>query len=264
MNKFFQSYSLVATFLFVLASAVVSVRLLLLSRRTRRTPELYLGLGILGTAVLGYGVLIAVAVAHGTASAELMTFSERALRGLGQVLHDAGVTMTIVFVLSVFRPQERWAKVLAGVMLLSLWGGCLGWELENGFRSSARGNAFWWMHYATIWTYPLWTTTESYRYYGLMRRRVALGLAEPLVTNRFLVWGTASIGTLLAVWISSISFFIPRDPATLAAWSPGIQISVATVGVATVSLYYLTFFPPRWYRAWIARNAPVAATGSAH
>jgi len=42
-----------------------------LSHRTRRTPELYLGLGILGTAVLGYGVLIAVAVAHGTASADL-------------------------------------------------------------------------------------------------------------------------------------------------------------------------------------------------
>ena len=264
MNKFLQSYSLVATLIFVLTSAVVSVRLVLVGRRRRRTPGLYLGLGMLGTGGLGYGVRIAVAVAHGTASADLMTFSERALRGLGQILHDAGVTMTIVFVLSVFRPQERWAKLLAGVMLLSLWGGCLGWELENGFRSSARGNAFWWMHYATIWTYPLWTTTESYRYYGLMRRRVALGLAEPLVTNRFLVWGTASIGTLLAVWISSISFFIPRDPATLAAWSPGIQIGVATVGVATVSLYYLTFFPPRWYRAWVARNAPAPATGSAH
>lgn len=264
MNRFFQSYSLAATFLFVLASAVVSVRLLLLSRRTRRTPELYLGLGILGTAVLGYGVLIAAAVAHGTASADLMTDSLRTLRGSGQILHDAGVAMTIVFVVSVFRPQERWAKLLAGMMLLSLWGGCLGWELKNGFRSSARGNAFWWMHYATIWTYPLWTTIESYRYYGLMRRRVALGLAEPLVTNRFLVWGTASLGTLLAVWISSISFFIPRDPATLAAWSPGIQIATATVGVATVSLYYLTFFPPSWYRAWVARNALAPATRSAH
>jgi hypothetical protein len=139
-----------------------------------------------------------------------------------------------------------------------LWGGNLGWELENGFRSAGPGNGYWWLRYAVIWSYPLWTLVESYRYYGLMRRRLALGLAQPLVTNRFLLWGSASLGTALATWSSSIPFLLIHQPAALAAWTPPIQIFTATVGVATVTVYYLTFFPPAWYRRWVLQS-PAAA-----
>ena len=35
----------------------------------------------------------------------------------------------------------------------------------------------------------LWGAAESLRYFSMMRRRAKLGLADPLVTNRFLLWG---------------------------------------------------------------------------
>ena len=248
MTRLIQSYHLFATLFFVLASLVVATRLLLLARRTGQKQERFLGLGILGTAVLGYGVLIAAAVLRGPNQAFAVTPLDRTLQTCGQMLHDVGVTMMVIFVVSTFRPRELWARALAALLIGSLWCGALGWELTNSLYFVGRGNVFWWLEYATIWSYPLWMMVESYRYYALMRRRTAIGLAEPIVTNRFLLWGSASLGTGLATWTSSIGFFLPRDPSVLAAWEPGIQIATATFGVATVALYYLTFFPPRWYR----------------
>jgi hypothetical protein len=257
VNALAQSYHLVATLAFVLASAVVSIRLLGLARRTRQRPERLLGLGILGTAVLGYGVLIAAAILRGTASETTDGF-QRGLYAAGLILHDTGVTMILLFVLTVFRPTERWARGLAAAALLALWGGHAGWELSNGYRSTLPGDGFWWLRYAVIWTYPLWTMVESYRYYGLLRRRRALGLADPLVTNRFLLWGSASLGTALATWTASIPYLLGARPEALAAWGPAIQIATATFGVATVTLYGLTFFAPAWYRRRV-----VAAAGPA-
>lgn len=254
MSGFAQSFHLVATLLFVLASAVVSVRLLLLARRTGEKPELLLGLGVLGTAVLGYGVLIAAAIVRGPEQTVATAFGPRALQCAGQLLHDAGVSMVVLFVLTVFRQGERWAVGLASAMIAALWLGGIGWELENRFRSAGIGNGFWWLRYAVIWSYSLWTVVESYRYYGLMRRRVALGLADPLVANRFLLWGTGALGTALAVWSASVPYVLTlaSGPALVLAWTPAIHLVTASVGVVTVAIYYLTFFPPAPYRRWVA------------
>jgi hypothetical protein len=256
-----QSYHLVATLLFVVVSAVVSMRLLLLARRTKGKPELLLGLGLLGTAVLGYGVLIASALVRGLEKPIATTFSERALQAAGQILHDAGVSMILLFVLSVFRAGQRPARALAVALLVALWGGALGSELENGFRNPGIGNGFWWLRYAVFWTYPLWTAVESYRYYAMMRRRVALGLADPVVANRFWLWGAGSLGTALATWTASSPLFLASDPARMLAWTPVIQLATATIGVVTVALYSLTFFPPPAYQRWVAGGAPPARQG---
>lgn len=248
-----QSYAIVATLFFVLMSLLVSSRLLLLACRTRCKPELLLGLGILGTAVLGYGVLIAGTLLRSPGEIANDGFLQRSLQAIGQVLHDAGVTMVILFVLTVFRPHERWAKGLAAILFALLWGGQIGWEIGNCFHSPGPGNTFWWLRYSVIWSYALWTMLESYRYYSLMRRREAIGLADPLLVNRFFLWGTGALGTALATWTSSLPFFLTDQPERLIAWMPAIQIATATIGVATVTLYSLTFLPPARYCRWILR-----------
>jgi hypothetical protein len=257
-----QSYHLAATLAFVLASAVVSIRLLLLARCTGERPERLLGLGILGTAVLGYGVLIVAALLRGGTGTEATSGLERALHAAGALLHDAGVSMVLLFVLAVFRPGVRWAQALAGAALLALWGGHVGWELGNGYRSTLPGNGFWWLRYAVIWSYPLWTMVESYRYYGLLRRRQALGLADPLVTNRFLLWGSASLGTALATWTASLPYLLVDRPETALAWGPAVQVATATFGIVTVTLYGLTFFAPAWYRRRVLAGVRSGPAGS--
>jgi hypothetical protein len=251
VNDLLQSYALLATVCFVLVSAVAAVRLLLLARRTRLLPELLLGGGLLGTAVLGYGVLIAGTILRGPEVLATERIAPRVLQALGQSLHDLGVALILAFVVVVFRPHERWAKVLAGALCASLWIGQIGWEGQNGFRSARIGDGFWWLRYAVIWTYALWPMIESYRYYALMRRRCAIGLADPLVANRFFLWGTGALGTSLATWTSSSAIFLVHDLDRFGTWMPYIQVATATFGVATVAVYYLTFFPPAAYRRWV-------------
>jgi hypothetical protein len=45
------------------------------------------------------------------------------------------------------------------------------------------------------------------------------------------------------------------------AWTPVIQLATATIGVVTVALYSLTFFPPPAYQRWVAGGAPPARQG---
>ncbi len=255
-----QSFPLVGTALFVGVSLLVAIRLLLLARRTHRRPELFLGLGLLGTAVLGYGAMISAAILRGLDRSFSTTPLDRGLQAIGQVVHDAGVTMIVLFVLTVFRPTERWARVLAGMLLAALWIGHVGWEFENRYEFVGRGHGLWWLRYGVIWTYPIWTMVESYRYWATMRRRAAIGLAEPLIANRFFLWGSGSFGTLLAIWISSSSLFLAGSPELLAAWVPAIQVATAVAGIATVTLYYLTFFPPIFYQRWVAGSAPLVSS----
>lgn len=259
MTALLQSYALLATIAFVGVSAAVAVRLLLLARSTRQLPELLLGGGVLGTAVLGYGVLIAGSILRGVDVPSTEALAPRVLQAIGQSLHDVGVTLILAFVVVVFRPHDRWARALAVGMCAALWIGQLGWELENRYRSAQIGNVFWWLRYAVIWTYSLWTMIESYRYYALMRRRRAIGLADPLVANRFFLWGTGAIGTSLATWTSSSSLFLVNDLERYGSWLPSIQVATATFGIATVSVYYLTFFPPAAYRRWVAARWANAA-----
>src|SRR5690606_3537968 len=141
---------------------------------------------------------------------------------------------------------ERLARALAAGALLALWGGHVGWELSNAYRSAQPGDAFWWLRSFVVWSYPLWTMVESYRYYGLLRRRLALGLSDPLLTNRFFLWGIPSLGTGRAGWMARLGYLFSGRRAAAAARSPVIQVATATFGVATVTHYGFTFFAPAW------------------
>lgn len=254
-----QSFHLLATLVFVLVSAVVGARLVQLARHTRQQPELLLGSAILGTAVLGYGVLIAAAILRGNdLSAASATPTTIALSAIGQTLHAAGVTCFLLFILRVFHPRDGWAHALGGVAGLLLWGG-LAWSAWRGaFVVNDSGSAAWWCEYAVIWTYPLWIGIESLRYWRIMRRRVALGLGDPLVANRFALWGFGSIGSAGAIWTASIPFFLLGHPDLLASLTPPIHVVTAIAGLTSVGCSYLAFLPPPWY----ARRIEAAANAA--
>lgn len=242
------------TMIFAFGSLYVAVRLLRLSRNTSRTPELYLGLGI-GCSVLGYGFMIASMNLRGGHMMAPSTPLSTLLDFTGYLVHNAGVTATLMFVLNVFRPRQRWAQVLFAIAMLALWGGLAGVATRTRMGGDMIGHPAWFMQYLIIWTYPLWTTVESFRYYSLMRRRSALGLADPLLANRFLLWGTASLMTGCTTWIASIPFALHAQPLLLENWTPGIRVATAGLGLLTIACYALTFFPPERFVAWVRASA---------
>jgi len=262
MQAALTSLHTLATLIFVGGSALVGTRLVLLARRTGQAPELLLGSAILLTAVFGYGVLIANLLVRGLdPDPASVTPLAQALSGAGKSLHDLGVVCFLVFVLRVFRPGETWARLLAGLMIALLGVGLLGQAVATGFRTDAVGSAFWLCEYLVIWTYPFWLTAESLRWWRLMRRRVALGLADPLVTNRFLLWGLGSVFTLLAIWIASVPYLLVSDVAAMVSITPAVRVATAVVGLASISCSYLAFLPPGWYarRVRAAAAQPAAA-----
>lgn len=252
MQSFAASFYLLSTALFACVSLAVGVRLLALSRRTRGAPEGALGLGVMLTAGLGYPILIAAALLRSqptAATSPLLT----ALGLGGYVLHHCGVFCVLWFVVIVFRPDARWARCLLGLLMLLLWTGLAGYTLGGGLAEGRAGGFFFWLQLSVISTYAIWPAIEAFRYYALMRRRRAIGLAEPLVVNRFLLWGLAASFTVAAVWAVNLPVVLGRPMSADSDDSFGaVMLTVtAAIGLAAVTSYWLTFFPPRWYRARI-------------
>jgi small-conductance mechanosensitive channel len=95
-----------------------------------------------------------------------------------------------------------------------------------------------------------WASYETLRQYGLARRRVRIGLSEPLVANRFLLWG---IGTLaaLGIWLHSLwRELAQRSEVT------EFYLVVTVLGSTCALSIWLAFFPPRAYRQWFETSAP--------
>jgi hypothetical protein len=238
------------TVVFALGSLFVAGRLLWLGHRSSAWPEWFLGLGI-GSSVLGYGLMVASMAIRGPDATGPSTAGVAWLNGAGTAIHHLGVATSLLFVLSVFRQTDRWARVLFAVLMVSLWAGFVSQVVINGFRTPMVGHPAWLMQYTVVWVYPLWSTVESFRYYKMMGRRRALGLADPLVVNRFFLWGLASLMTGATIWVASITFAIMDQPALLVRFTPPIRVTTAAIGLITIACYALTFFPPARYAAWL-------------
>lgn len=252
---FVQGFHLLATVVFVLGSAVVGARLLWLAHRTRQAPELLLGAAILGAAVFGYGVLILATILRSSIGSEAVPTSLVWLTGFGRIGHDLGVSFFLVFVVLVFRPGVLWARGLAGAAMLLLWTGLFWGAAEGSFREDHTGSPAWWCEYAVVWTYSLWLAFESFRYWILMRRRAELGLADPMVTSRFFLWGCGSTFTFLATAIASIPFALLGNSELMIALTPTIYVATAIAGVCSISCSYLAFLPPDWFAERVRARA---------
>jgi hypothetical protein len=249
------SFYLLSTAAFCLFCVAIGARLLLLSQRTGARPERLLGIGLGLTGGLGYGILIAVALSRqalGETPDALMT----AANALGKAPHALGVAAMLAFVLTVFRPGVAWARALAGFMLAALLAGYVGYAAGGGFVHGRPEGVWYWLGFASIGTYPVWIAIESFLYHGMMRRRRALGLAHPLVVNRFLLWGIGALFSVAAIWTVSLPAVLGLPLAEQARLSPLVLSETALWGIGAISSYWLTFFPPDWYRARIASPAP--------
>jgi hypothetical protein len=258
-DRLAQSFYLVSTVVFSLVCFGIGVRLLWLSRRTGGAPERAIGLGVMLTGGFGYGLLIAVAL-HRALRPGPMTGELMALAAAGWILHDTGVCYVLRFVVDVFEPEARWARVLSILMMGVLWTGLTGYTAAGGLVDG-RPEGFWyWLQFSATGTYAAWAAVESFAYYGRMRRRLAFGLADPVVTNRFLLWGLAAGGTVAATWTISLPALLGLPGARSGhALAPGFLTATAVIGIAAVTCYWLAFVPPRWYLARLAGRVPPAA-----
>ena len=232
--------------LYLVTMTAVAVRLLMLARRTRRSAELLLGLALLLGGTLGASLEVAAAEVVGTPSR-----SAGLLMAAGKTIGASGIILYDYFIWRVFRPTSRGAALLFGVLVVVSIAAIAGYAAAGSFATGQLDMRWFTVELIGRLACPLWMIVESFAYWARMRRRVALGLADALVANRFLLWGVgASFGVVMLA--TSVT---PRVAAGNELLTSLNLVVLALAGIASSIPYWLAFFPPESYRRWVARPA---------
>jgi hypothetical protein len=152
----------------------------------------------------------------------------------------ASVLCMIAFTRVAFRPGGGAARAVTWLLVGTLLAGFIGSGLAGDWIG-VRSDLHWlWLEQCALVLGYGWAALEPARYHLLMRRRVKLDLAEPLVANRFLLWsvyaGLFCLGQL--VWDVGLVFY--GEVSTLDVLTAGM-----TVGAEAA--LFLAVFPPVWY-----------------
>ncbi len=242
------------TLAFVVTAAIVAARLLALARATRGLPELTCGLALGLIVALGLPVRLVGDAVVGTH------------RGLGIALliasgvsFAAGWTALAVFTWKVFRPDSFLVGWTVRGAILVFAGSTLAEAsrlLALQDVSMARHLSSW--SFVTLFTAELlygWTGFEALRCYRQFRRRLALGLADPVVTNRFLLWAIVMGCSMISLGAPLYAGWIGLSPLELAE----VQLTTALAGLPCTAALYLAFLTPRSYRNWVLRRSAEAS-----
>lgn len=239
--------------LFMITSLIVGLRVLGRWQKTRKLPELLLAIALLSVGFFSFAV--------GTLGKLLIEANEptkRALTILGLSIECVGVLALTAFAWRVFHPEKKWALSVA-LLLASAVGAAFLGELSSGeyFRyadSQLISGPYVPLGLAARGAGPAWMALECFRYYGMLKRRARLGLAEPFVVHRVLLWGIA-IGASALAYITSIAHrLIYGTGLREHEWAVSMVAGFALVSAVGIAL---AFTPPRKYRVWVEGNSDV-------
>ena len=235
------------------AMLTLGVRLALLARRTRQLPEALLAVHFLLCCTLGYslqGSGYALAIEPGASHALVST-----LLYVGNAASLLGVASVLVFNYQVFRRGTRLGRGLLAATLAVLVVGYVGSATSGSFRHG-RPEGFWfWLLYSGFTVASLWTLAEPLLYFVALRKRLRIGLAEPLVVDRFLLWGVGSVARFAMLAIGAFAMLRLTGAASdLAAVAAPTFLGSGLAGIGVAVSYWLAFFPPRAYLRVVARR----------
>ncbi len=227
---------------------IVGIRLFALSRRTRERPEYLLALNY-----LCLGVSYFLYQFPGTPGTHLMWVLVAA-----RIIYSVGIVPLLLFTRDVFRDGSRWANALVWTNALVLFSGVFFSTLDGDIEGLIVSSVWFWCDWIGYTAPYIWISTEASIAYSAARKRKRVGLCEPDVPNRFLLWALFGIFAALAS-IALIPLYL--EVAATQVWpSWGDYTSGGFETAGTVVLWFV-FFPPAFYRRWVNRNAAVPSDG---
>lgn len=254
---------ILASILIFALMAAPGIRLLRLARQTRQTPEFWGGLYFMGAAV-GLSLRI-LGVSIQFDDPELSTL----LNTIGHVGLASGTAAMAIFTQRVFHPASRSALLLmvglvSAIALSTLHTLLGGYVTAENSLSVIVANSMRVLPTA-------WASIESFRYWRSMTKREALGLSDPVVTNRFLLWVLWSAGvTLMPVIALSLRVatrFVLGDTPVQAEDAapyqtiimPLLRLSFLGISLVSVTALSLSFFPPKRYLDRVRQKAQASS-----
>lgn len=230
---------------FMTVTAVAGGRLVALWAKTRGLPELLIGIVILGvgTVAVGLGFVIGAVVPDG----EL----RQVLRFVPTLGANVGMAALCLFTWRVYRPSSRAAQLASCGLILGMFGLLLYAVAHGSVQVLATRTTS--LVSSTLYVSAMsWSAVEAMIYWVAMRRRLRLGLADPLVTNRFLLWGVATGTAAVGIAIGAIARPTGAVDGGGGSW---VTLSYAGHGAIAAVAFWFAFKPPRAYARWIERRA---------
>jgi hypothetical protein len=105
----------------------------------------------------------------------------------------------------------------------------------------------------------VWVAAEALHFRAQLRRRLALGLAEPLVAERLSLWSFAAIARMGLVTMAPAVTAAALSAAQRAALTPWLLSASALLILGTCIAYWLMLAPTETYRRWVERRYASAA-----
>lgn len=224
---------------------IAGTRLIRLSWRSQKSPELLLGSSLLlwGLAYVCWQIPI-----------EMDNPLTQPLFFAARIFTDAATIVFAIFIWIAFRSRARWAKTLVFAIAIGVFTGIAG-SIAVGDWGGIQpiSNPWWWADWAAGLVALSWVGVEGFIHYRNARPRVRLGLCDPLVCNRYLLWGITGI-VWTAVWGALVFEYIEFE--TQQVWSSTMDRVAGTLDITGVVLVLLISFPPRFYQRWITGASP--------
>jgi hypothetical protein len=232
----------------------VGVRLFRLSRRTGQLPETLIAASFL-LWTLSYAFWdIPYAFVD---SAELVP----AVYSYGSLIALAlGTVVFSFFIRAVFRPAARWAQWLVAAIAVSNLLGLVGMAWHGDWEGiDPLANPWYWLEFLGGTAPFIWMGAEGFAQYFKTRRRLKLGLCEPMTCNRFLLWGLAGSLWVILEAIVAVSDLVY---AYTGQWSESLGFGIALFEIVPMLIVSLAFFPPDFYCRWVEGGGSTGAEGA--
>lgn len=232
----------------LLVCCVVGVRLLLLACRSRELPDLAFGLAFVSLGGVGYPLSIVARTGHAEGWVLSVALGAQDLACLSMFLGSWAV----------FRPRSL-APGAPAVALLAAFAASLSAPWWSSAGEAARdAGAWYYLGFAGRLSCFAWATVESLRFYRMMRRRLGLSLADPVLVDRFLLWSICNASITLGFMV----FLVGRLTTQNVGEAPWVLAATSVVGLVAGAAMWLVFFAPAWYlrrfeasRSWWHQSA---------
>ena len=225
--------------------SLLSLRLFRLAVRTRRLPEVLVGV---------YFLLVPFAISLAIRVDRFDPADAAAVRATSNGLFTLGGVALLLFAWSVFRPDATWAKALAwggSAILVAVWAAGIP---AGAYQTGSTG----FLVLLPVFASYSWVFAESQRYYGLLRRRRKLGLVDPVLANRFLLFAIWT-GCVVAITVLGVAGAVYQMLSGGFQEGGGLGNPVILGVTRVLSLpivvsIWLTFLAPARYQAWLRRD----------
>ena len=130
----------------------------------------------------------------------------------------------------------------------------MGWAGEVlttdfGFEIDRFERPWFWLAFVPRMVGMGWASIEAIRHHSKLRLRLNLGLADPVATNRLLLWALAALCEGLIYSAVAITILAGEPDGYLLG---DAALWVSAFGACASACMWLGFFPPRQYRQWVA------------